>query len=149
MTIAVDRRWLALYFLLTTVVVGLYLLIFAGQPILPLSRDEANACFEILIPVLVGQVAVIFQWIALANVNDDENLKPSPIPSWAITLPPALALFVILAGAAALVMSNSLSNNSSFGPEGFKTTITFAVSILNASTVVLVARLFPSVKQSL
>ena len=144
MTIGAARKWLAIYFLLTAVAVGLYLLLFPATWILPLGRDDANACFEILLPVLIGQVTVIFQWFALASAGDAENIEPSPIPDWAIKLPPILVLLIIIASAVALSIANMPPSHLQLGPEGFKAALTFAVSIMNASTVLLVSRLFPS-----
>ena|SRR5260370_33389292 len=147
MTLGDARRWLALYFLLTTVVVGLYLLLFAKSIVLPMTREDASACFQIVIPVLVGQIAIIFQWIAIANAADPEQKQPCPVPSWAIRLPPLLVVCIIVIAAAALIISNAPNSQLSMGPESFKNAITFGVSVLNASTILLVPRLFPKKQQ--
>ena len=147
MTLGDARRWLALYFMLTTVVVGLYLLLFAKSIALPMTREDANACFQIVIPVLVGQVAIIFQWIATGNAADPEQKLQCPVPSWAIWLPPLLVICIIVIAAAALIVANQPKSQLSMGPESFKAAITFAVSVLNASTILLVPRLFPKKQQ--
>jgi hypothetical protein len=143
MKIVEARRWLAIYFLLTAAITGSYLLIFSGTFLLPLSPDDATASFQILIPVLAGQITVIFQWIALANNTPEENDLPSPIPGWAIKLPPTLAILIVMLAAVALVVSNRPGVSSSMSPMTFKNAVTFSVTILNSATIFLVARLFP------
>lgn len=148
MRIADARKWLAIYFLLTTVITGSFLLLFSGSVVLPLTEEDASACFQILIPVLVGQVTVIFQWIALANANPQDPDETTPIPAWAIKLPPVLALGIVVLATVALAVANAPDINWNVSPVTFKNAITFAVTVLNASTVFLVARLFPQQKEA-
>jgi hypothetical protein len=144
MTVDQARKWLAIYFLLVTVVTGAFLLLFNGTSVLPLSSEDASACFQIIIPVLVGQVTVIFQWIAIANKDDPTGKLESPVPSWAIRLPATLAVLIVVAATVVLAIANRPSLNWTVSPSTFKSAVTFAVTILNASTVFLVARFFPS-----
>jgi len=143
MTIKDARKWIAIYFLLTTAATGAFLLLFSGSIILPLGSEDASASFQILVPVLVGQVTVIFQWLALANEAAPENNLPSPVASWAIKLPPILAFAIILTAAFTLALANRADVNLSTSPGTFKNALTFSVTLLNASTIFLVARLFP------
>jgi hypothetical protein len=143
MKIVEARKWLALYFLLSAALTGSFLLLFSGTVILPLTPEDATASFQILIPVLAGQITVIFQWIALADNTPEENDIPSPIPGWAIKLPPTLAILIVIFATVALAVANRPEIHSSMSPTAFKSAITFSVTILNASTIFLVARLFP------
>jgi hypothetical protein len=140
------RRWIAIYFLLTTALTGSFLLLFSGSVLLPLAPEDASASFQILIPVLVGQVTIIFQWLALANNDPAQNDVESPIPGWAIKLPPALAFAIFVLAAIVLALANRPDLNWNVSPGTFKNAVTFAVTILNASTMFLVARLFPQAK---
>jgi hypothetical protein len=144
MTLDSARTWLGIYFLLTTVLIGCYLLLFSGMVILPLTPTEAGDCFQIIIPVLVGQVTVIFQWIAVTNSGIDDKKELCPIPSWAIKLPPILALLIIVLASIVLIISNDPTKNLSTSPDTFKHAITFSVTILNATTIYLVTKLFPT-----
>jgi len=138
------RRWLAIYFLLITVVLGGYLLVAGGHRswLLPLSDEDSSACFEIIIPVFIGQLAVIFQWIAQLNVPQDIN-EICPMPSWAIKLPPILISLLLTISLIILVAGNANGGHDwGMPPETFKKILTFCVSILNATTVFLVAKLF-------
>jgi len=144
MTIDQARRWLAIYFLLVTVITGVFLLLFNGTTILPLSADDAGACFQIIIPVLVGQVTVIFQWIAVANKDDPTGKIESPVPTWAIRLPALMAILIVVVATVVLAYANRPGVNWTISPTTFKSAVTFAVTILNASTVFLVPRFFPS-----
>lgn len=142
-TFGAARRWIAIYFLLVTVITGGYLLLFGETRFLPVSKTEAAATFQILIPVLVGQLTVIFQWLSLmTNVHDGDDI--CPIPTWAIKMPPLLVLGLISATIIVLILGNwGDGSPSALGPEQFKNVFTFAISILNASTVFFVSRLFP------
>jgi len=145
-TIDQARKWLAVYFLLVTVITGAFLLLFNGTTVLPLSSDDASACFQIIIPVLVGQVTVIFQWIAVANKDDATGKLESPVPTWAIRLPALMAVLIIVVATIVLAYANRPAINWTVSPTTFKSAVTFSVTILNASTIFLVARFFPSTK---
>src|SRR6266478_548590 len=142
MKLITARRWLAIYFLLVTSLTGGYLLLFGETSMLPVSKSDATAAFQILLPVLIGQLTVIFQWIAQLNEPEDAEAL-SPFPSWAIKLPPILVAALILISLTLLVAGN-LNGGKQWGlsPQDFKGVLTFAVSLLNATTVFLVARLF-------
>lgn len=144
MTYAQAQRWLGLYFLLLTAFEGSILLLFSGSGLLPLEGEDASSAFQILIPVLIGQMAVIFQWLAGHTPND----SVCPIPAWAIRTPPIIALFILLAAHVSLVLANNEQSILKTSPETFKNAVTLAVSILNASTVFLVAKLFPPTRET-
>jgi hypothetical protein len=142
MTVRTARHWLGIYFLLVTVLVGGFLLVFSGSVLLPLTGDEAKSSFQVIVPVLVGQVAIVFRWLSTADPDVLEDNKVSPVPGWAIILPPCLALFCFIVGVVALCLSNRPESGLSVGPPTFQAIVTFTVTILNASTVLLVGRLF-------
>lgn len=144
MTLAQARKWLGLYFLLTTSVTGAVILLFGGGTFVPLDEKEVTNSFQIVIPVLLGQLTVIFQWLGRQNAIAEDDL-PCPVPSWAIRTPPIAGAVIMLAGVLMLFLSNSEGTRwLKFGPARFQSTLTFVVALLNASTIVLVARLFPS-----
>lgn len=144
MKIGTARKWIGIYFLLTTVFVGCFLLFFNSSSILPITQEEANSSFQIIIPVLVGQITVIFQWFSLTTTQPGDIEKTSPIPGWLIKLPPLLVLFIIVLATVTLALANSPDSTLSVSPNTFKSAITFSVTLLNASTVFLVTKLFPS-----
>lgn len=145
MTKAAAQKWLALYFLFVTAVLGTYILIFPETDFLPVPRDEAKAALQIIIPVLLGQMAVIFQWIAQARDQVKDEL--SPIPAWAIKAPAIAAISVLAAVIAALIILNSQKSDTPLTGM-FSNGVTFAVAIINVSTVYLVAKLFPHKKSA-
>jgi len=85
---------------------------------------------------------VIFQFLSNLNNPVDEN-EMSPIPSWAIKLPPLLVLGIVILAIISLIIANDPKSNSKVSPDTFKTALTFAIAFLNATTVYLVARIFP------
>jgi hypothetical protein len=143
MTLTQARRWLGLYFLVTTSLTGAIILLFGGGTIVPLEEKDVTSSFQIVIPVLLGQLAVIFQW--LGRQEESSKDQPCPVPDWAIRTPPILGAIIMLAAIMTLVLSNQQGTKwIKFGPSRFQATLTFVVGLLNASTVVLVGRLFPS-----
>ena len=134
------RRWLALYFLILTGTLGAYVLIAAGSVVLPISRTDGNDAFKIIIPVLCGQLTVMFQWLSHIEAADD---RPCPIPAWAIKAPPMICVAILFVAVAVLVVGNRMeSGNIGLSTADFKGVLTFVVSLLNCSTVYLVTRLF-------
>ena len=143
MKLRTARAWLAIYFLLSAAFIGAFLILFRRSPILPLEVKEANATFQIIIPVLIAQVTIVFQWLAKGQHDAASADKDSPVPSWALVLPPILAVGIFLLAAVALALSNRENAMLQVSPEAFQSAVTLAVTILNASTVMLVGRLFP------
>jgi hypothetical protein len=143
MKIRTARNWLGIYFLVSASAVGAFLLIAAHSRILPLEEDEAASIFQIIVPVLVGQIAVVFQWMARAGSDSGTADDELPLPSWAIVLPPVITLLIFFSGAWALAASNAPDSSLHVSPNTFRAIVTFALSILNASTVILVGRIFP------
>lgn len=143
MTYAQAQRWLGLYFLIITAVMGTYILIFPGTRALPVSREEAEHAFQVIIPVFIGQLTIIFQWLGARDSKISNEIVG--IPAWAIVTPPIIAVFIVASVVAALAINNVLSETGADGinTSAFNAAVTFAVGILNASTVFLVARLFP------
>jgi hypothetical protein len=141
MTLGQARKWLGLYFLLFTSALGTYLLIFAQSPLLPMKTADAGDAFKIIIPVLIGQIAVVFKWLAAGNRNNDGTC---PIPPWAIKAPTLVTIGIVTASITLMIAGNYSTANWGISPDGFKNVVTFALSVLNASTLYLMPTLFPS-----
>jgi hypothetical protein len=145
MTAKDTRNWLGKYFLLTTSVLGGYVLLCGETPLLPIRRAEALDCFQIVVPVLVGQLTIIFRWFAVGDKIQDD--APVDMPDWVVKGPPLIVIALISAAAIALVAGN-VGKGSSWAPspESFKGMVTFAVSLLNATTIFILARYFEAAK---
>jgi len=144
MKLSEAQKWLGLYFLLITSITGAIILLFGGGDAIPLDEKDVSNSFQIVIPVLLGQLTVIFQWLARHNTNESEDTL-CPVPSWAVRTP-ALVSAGIMALAIVLLFLSNRPNMTwiRFGPARFQATLTFVVALLNASTILLVARLFPT-----
>ncbi len=138
------RNWLGIYFLLVTGVFGAYLLLFRESPLLPISKAEAVDSFEILIPVLLAQVTMIFRWFSSEERPEDSVLS---LPRWVVTAPPIMVVVILLISLLTLIFGN-LGNGRRWAPspDAFKGIVTFCVSILNASTVFIVSMYFRRVE---
>jgi hypothetical protein len=139
------RTWLGVYFLMLTLVLGGYILLLSESSLLPITKQEGVDAFEIIVPVLLGQLAVIFQWFANPPAIDkDKTIK---IASWIVKGPPVGIALLLLITIVTMAVANS-GEGVSWAPAGndFKAIVTFSVSVLNATTFIVVSRYFQAVK---
>lgn len=135
------QKWLGLYFLIGSAVIGAYTLVFAETFLLPISRGDSIDVFQIITPVFIAQVTIIFQWYGRGQTPD---VSQNIIPSWVVIYPPILSIFVFCLGVIALIIGQNDGGKSwAPSPEQFKMNVTFCVTLLNASTIFVVARYFP------
>lgn len=142
MTVGEARSWLGIYFLFVTVGIGAFLILFGGERsfLLPIAAADASAAFEIIVPVLVGQVTLVFQFYAVDEWQSSELRQPARVPAWIVKAPPLLVLGMFVLGVVLL----AAGNKGGWGPDAnqFRHLVTFCVTILNASAVFLVGRFF-------
>jgi hypothetical protein len=140
------RNWLGLYFLLLTTILGAYILLFSESMFLPISKSDGVASFEIIIPVLMGQLTIIFRWFG-ADFNVGKNSKTG-LPPWIVKGPPIIVASVLGVTIGVMVIGNmSPDLNFGIGSDTFKAIVTFCVSILNATTIFIVSRFFQNKKE--
>lgn len=148
MTAAQMRDWLGKYFLLTTVILGGYIILFSGRntPLLRVDSQTGMDCFQIIIPTLVAQLTVIFRFFAGVPKMDDSTI---PIPPWVVKWPPLLCLALIVATIVVMAFGNLGQNGQPSSPDQgiFKLVVTFYVTVLNATTVFIVMKLFETANQ--
>jgi hypothetical protein len=134
------RNWLGLYFLLFTVILGGYILLFKETWLLPIPDTAGIDSFEIIIPVLVGQLTIIFKWYSIERKTEDVFID---IPRWVVMGPPILISLLIIGSIVNLIIGNSDGQNQSvISANTFKGIVTFCVSVLNATTMFIVGRFF-------
>lgn len=145
MTAAQIRDWLGKYFLLTTIILGGYILLFAGRNTVLLRIDTQTGmdCFQIIIPTLVAQLTTIFRFFASSEKIEHTKV---PIPPWVVKWPPLLSIGLIIVTIVVMAIGNVGDSGQPFSPgqEQFKLVVTFYVTILNATTVFIIMRLFES-----
>ena len=93
MEIKKIRNWLGRYFLILTAFLTIYLIILPETVLLPIGRPEANLSLQIILPVLVGQLTIMFKWYG-SNPSDDET-KHIDIPIWVVKGPPIFIALLI------------------------------------------------------
>jgi hypothetical protein len=132
------RTWIGLYLLvLTGAVAGVLLL--AGN-LMPLEPGDITASFEIMIPFLLGQIAVTFRFY----VNPHPRPVRVAIPSWVVKGPPII-VSILLVGSFTLMIVGGLQQSRVVpSAEKFKALLTFCVALLNASTVYVITKYFES-----
>jgi hypothetical protein len=134
------RNWLGIYFLLVTGAFGAYLLLFRESPLLPISKAEAVDAFEILVPVLLAQVTMIFRWFSGSQTSEEATL---PLPRWVVMGPPIMVIAILILAVCTLVFGNlGAGKRWAPSPDAFKGIVTFCVSILNATSVFIVSKYF-------
>ena len=135
------RNWLGIYFLLVTSVLGGYLLMFNESKLLPLSSEEATSAFQIVIPVLIGQLTIMFKWFGGSKTSREREIN---IPKWTVVAPPSIVAVLLVVSLILLIAGNSSETGYSWGLNAakFKSVITFCVSLLNATTIFVIAKFF-------
>ena len=136
------REWIGKYFLLVLSLAAGYIYIFAESPLLPISRSEAFAAGETIIPVFLGQLALIYRWYFSADAIDSAN--DVCVPPWLVKWPPLLAVLLIGMAVGSLVASNATGSRWAPDPETFRRVVVFSVSLLNVTTIIVITRYFGS-----
>lgn len=135
------RNWLGKYFLLITAVIGGAILLF-GESLFRL--DDSIGTFEIIIPVLVGQLIIIFQWFA-ANLTQQKDFETT-LPPWTVKLPPLLVVGLFIIASILKIAGFAYDAEWALSGDQFKGIVTFCVTILNATTVFIISSLFSQEK---
>jgi len=149
MTATTIRDWLGKYFLLTTVALGGYIILFAGRgtPLLRVDAQTGTDCFQIIIPTLIAQLTTIFKFFSASPKIENARVE---IPEWVVKWPPLLSLGLVII----TIVIMAIGNVGDSGQPGaadqnqFKLVVTFYVTILNATTAFIIMRLFESASES-
>ena len=140
MKLSQIRNWLGIYFLLITGILGGYILLFKETTMLPISHSEAINSFQIILPVLVGQLTIIFKWYGADRPEEDVIVN---IPIWVIKAPPVMVSALLILSIAILIIGNLGAGETwAISPDSFKAIVTFCVTILNTTSVFIILRFF-------
>ncbi len=142
MTASQVRNWLGLYVLFLTVFLGGYSFL-APDYMLPLESSDRTASFEIILPVLIAQISVVYRFFTDADAARRSSLKD--VPTWVVKAPPIL-VSLLLAVELVLFAVAGIRRGKPPSPETFKGLLTFCVALLNATTVLVITRYFVSTK---
>jgi hypothetical protein len=138
MSIEQIRNYLGIFFLGTTAALGAYIILFQETAALPIPSKDATSAFQIIIPTFVAQLTIIFKWVASPPPDQGNQIV---LPRWAVIGPPLAIILILLATIILIVSDAGASLN---GGSIFKNAVTFCVSLLGASTVFIIARVFSS-----
>ena len=142
MKVSAIRNWLGIYFLVTTVCLGAYILVFGETRLLPISKKDSADAFQIIIPVLVSQLTSVFTWFT-GDAAQRESDRVVTIPAWVIKAPPLLVLAVIIMAIVSMILQERPGSKDAWiDASTFKAVVTFCVTILNATAVLVVIRFF-------
>jgi hypothetical protein len=133
-TLSGIRAILGMFFLGTTGILGGYIILLQGSWLLPISEEDATSAFQIIIPTFLAQVAVV--WKAAAA---QAALPPGKglMPRWLVLFPPITVLALLTGGLAFIACDHGRSIQ---GGPAFKKLVTLCVSILAATSVVIISR---------
>jgi len=136
------RNFLGIFYLGTTTLLGAYILLFQESTnFLPISKEDASSSFQIIIPTFIAQLTIIFKWFANPPQLEKDEIN---LPSWVVIAPPILSLIILIGTIIFIAADRGESLN---GGEIFKNIVTFIVSILGATTIFIIARVFGEPKK--
>lgn len=138
MTAAAIRNWLGLYVLILVAFLGGYCFL-APDWLLPLEDGDRIAAFEIILPLLIAQLSAVYRFYT--HESKGHGAVGDSVPAWAIKAP--LIVVSVLLGVELLLFAVAgVSRQIPPSPGTFKGLVTFCVSLLNASTVLMIGRYF-------
>lgn len=138
------RNWLGLYVLCLTVFLGGYSFL-APDFLLPLESGDRTASFEIILPLLIAQISVVYRFFTDPDAGRRTGLQD--IPGWIVKAPPLLVSF-LLSIELILFAFAGIQRSKPPSPETFKGLVTFCVALLNATTVLVITRYFGTARTS-
>ena len=135
------RNWLGIYFLVVTIFFGGLVLFFPNSVILPIGADVCKEIFEIIMPVLIGQLSMIFSWFGgNARRNGEREID---LPAWVVKGPPLLVAGLLLTSLIEMSVANAVGSRQwTISPDQFKAIVIFCVTVLNATTGFIVVGSF-------
>jgi len=145
MTAKEVRNWLGIYFLLATTIVGTFILLAGGSPLLPIEKPDKSSAFQIIVPVFMAQLALIFRFFATGEQTPNEKLVS--MPAWVIKGPPLVIVAIFAVTVLVMAVGNAQAALWTPSGEEFKGVVTFCVSLLNATTVLLVGSYFRAIAE--
>ncbi|MGO8255573.1 hypothetical protein ACC792_32000 [Rhizobium ruizarguesonis] len=128
------RNWLGIFFLGTTSVLGAYILLFQQTMLLPVSSEDAQSAFKIIIPTFLAQLTIVFKWFA----DPPKNVTAIRLPPWVVIGPPIAIVGILMMTIIYLVVDQGKST----GGATFTNVVTFCVSLLSATSVFIVTAVF-------
>jgi hypothetical protein len=134
------RDWIGKYFLFTLAALGGYIYIFSETVFLPISRSEALAAGETIIPVFLGQLTIMYRWFFSTTPID--TVGNTEIPSWLIKGPPVVSVILIIASIVSMIVGSNQQAHWTPDPETFRRIVVFVVSLLNVTTLIVISRYF-------
>jgi hypothetical protein len=132
------RAWLGTYVLVLTSLVGGYLYM-APAWMLPLEDSDRTASIQIIVPFLLAQLTVVFRYYA--DAAHEVNPRRIAIPTFFVKGPPIL-LSTLLVVEFTLMAVGGVTGKNVPDPGNFKGFLTFAVGLLNASSVFVITKYF-------
>jgi hypothetical protein len=130
------NNWLGKYFLLATASIGGFILTMKGTPAFPLEPNEVAPSLQIIIPLFVGQLTLIVKSFAQTYSHPETEIA---IPEWLVKWPPLIAVFLIVLGVVRLLMLHHAGTPGVDGAADFRMILTFCVTLLNSTTIYIVA----------
>lgn len=132
------RNWLGPFVLVLTLTVCAWIL---GAPLilLPLDFGARASSAEIAVPFLLAQIATVYRFFSTDPPKKASDLQR--LPAWVVK-GPCIGVAVILVALFGMMAVAGVGQNGMVSPEKFKMVLTFCLSVLNVSTVLLVTRYF-------
>lgn len=136
------RNWLGLYVLCLAAFLGGYSFL-APDFLLPLELGDRTSSFEIILPLLIAQISVVYRFFTDPDAEGRDSLRD--IPGWVVKAPPLLVSFLLAVELISFAIAG-FRRTKPPSPETFKALVTFCVALLNATTVLIITRYFGTAK---
>jgi len=135
--------WLFYYFFATTCIIG-FMFIILGPSIFQI--DDSNSIISIIIPTLLGQVAILFKWFVDQANNVSLPSQIINIPALIVKFPPLAIIIVLFATLTMRVIGFKQGAEWTPSESQIKLIVTLCMSIMNITTIYLVSIFFQAPK---
>lgn len=140
------RNFLGIFYFGTTAFLGGYIAIFGneefGTVMLPIKAVDAQAAFQIIIPTFIAQLTIIFKWYSSPPSVNDRKIS---IPKWVVKGPPVVVIILIVTMMTVII---TVHGNGISSGKIFKNVIMFSTSLLGATSVYIISRVFAEAKDT-
>ena len=139
------RRWIGAYVLILTVVLGGYFTLASGTWLLPFESGDVTSASEIVLPFLLGQVVLVYKFYT-GNPDSVRHLRK--IPAFFVKAPLIAVSGLFLICLVMVAIGGYMGAAWTMSASQFKAAVTFAVAMLNSSTIFISTKYFETLAKS-
>lgn len=134
-------NWINIRFIVLTFAIALTLIILGPIDSL-MGLSDLTSIYTIIIPVLIGQIAALYQWRTNGNISKEVLEKEIDIPAIWFKLPFYLSSLSIFIGVILRIFSVQFEWDWQLSEDQFKKIVSFSMVLINATLIISITNIF-------